>query len=54
MLTTRPKRSAFMPATTALAPLALKHKIKINNPDVVSKSYPSFWDDLKKAGFHFK
>ena len=25
--------------------------IKINNPQVVSKSYPNFWDDLKKAGF---
>jgi 3-phosphoshikimate 1-carboxyvinyltransferase len=34
----------------AFAPLALKHKIKINNPNVVSKSYPSFWDDLKRAG----
>jgi 3-phosphoshikimate 1-carboxyvinyltransferase len=35
----------------AFAPVALKGKIKINNPDVVKKSYPSFWEDLKKAGF---
>lgn len=36
----------------AFAPLALKYgKIEINNPEVVSKSYPNFWEDLKKAGF---
>jgi 3-phosphoshikimate 1-carboxyvinyltransferase len=23
----------------------------IENPDVVEKSYPHYWDDLKKAGF---
>jgi 3-phosphoshikimate 1-carboxyvinyltransferase len=23
----------------------------INDPHVVTKSYPHFWDDLKKAGF---
>jgi len=36
----------------AFAPLALvvKH-IVIENPDVVKKSYPHFWDDLKKVGF---
>lgn len=25
--------------------------LKINNPHVVSKSYPHFWDDLRSAGF---
>lgn len=36
----------------AFAPVALKRgSITINNPEVVSKSYPSFWDDMAKAGF---
>lgn len=35
----------------AFAPLALLHPIAINNPQVVSKSYPRFWEDLKAAGF---
>ena len=35
----------------AFAPLGLKVPIIINNADVVSKSYPDFWDDLKKLGF---
>jgi 3-phosphoshikimate 1-carboxyvinyltransferase len=36
----------------SLAPLAMVHdEIKINNPQVVSKSYPHFWDDLRQAGF---
>ena len=36
----------------AFAPVALKRdSIIINNPDVVSKSYPSFWEDMRKAGF---
>lgn len=36
----------------AFAPLAIKHPgLKINNPEVVTKSYPEYWDDLKKAGF---
>lgn len=36
----------------SFAPLALVlGEIKINHPEVVSKSYPRFWDDLKKAGF---
>ena len=25
--------------------------VKIDDPMVVSKSYPGFWDDLRKAGF---
>lgn len=36
----------------AFAPLAIKFPaLKINNPHVVTKSYPEYWDDLKKAGF---
>ena len=36
----------------AFAPVCLKTgKIRINNPEVVSKSYPGYWEDLKKAGF---
>jgi 3-phosphoshikimate 1-carboxyvinyltransferase len=36
----------------AFAPAALRVKgLKINNPQVVSKSYPRFWDDLVHAGF---
>jgi len=35
----------------AFAPLALKVPITINDCDVVTKSFPSFWEDLKKAGF---
>lgn len=39
----------------AFAPLAIKFgKIEINNPEVVSKSYPNFWDDLAKAGFEIQ
>jgi 3-phosphoshikimate 1-carboxyvinyltransferase len=35
-----------------LAPLALKFgEVEIENPEVVSKSYPGFWNDLEKAGF---
>ena len=34
----------------AFAPLALKMKsVSIENPEVVSKSYPDFWRDLKTA-----
>jgi 3-phosphoshikimate 1-carboxyvinyltransferase len=35
----------------AFAPLALKLPINIENADVVSKSFPTFWDDLRKIGF---
>jgi 3-phosphoshikimate 1-carboxyvinyltransferase len=35
----------------AFAPLAFLGDIQIENPEVVEKSYPHFWDDLKKAGF---
>ena len=35
----------------AFAPLALKIPIIIEDAMVVSKSYPTFWDDLKSIGF---
>jgi len=34
----------------AFAPLALKVSIIIEEAEVVSKSYPTFWDDLKSVG----
>ncbi|MFO7869643.1 MAG: 3-phosphoshikimate 1-carboxyvinyltransferase [Bacteroidales bacterium] len=37
----------------AFAPVALKNKhLIINDPLVVTKSYPGFWDDLKNIGFN--
>ena len=36
----------------AFAPACIMFpELKINNPEVVSKSYPNFWNDLKTAGF---
>ena len=36
----------------AFAPCAMKlGNLKMNHPEVVSKSYPAYWDDLKKVGF---
>lgn len=35
----------------AFAPLALKTNIIIKEAEVVSKSYPNFWNDLKMIGF---
>ncbi|MFY7739159.1 MAG: 3-phosphoshikimate 1-carboxyvinyltransferase [Flavobacterium sp.] len=35
----------------AFAPLALKTSLIIQDAEVVSKSYPTFWDDLKSVGF---
>lgn len=36
----------------AFAPLSIKlGRIGINHPEVVSKSYPNFWQDMQKAGF---
>ena len=37
----------------AFAPLALKTNLFIEDYMVVSKSYPTFWDDLKTLGFKF-
>jgi 3-phosphoshikimate 1-carboxyvinyltransferase len=39
----------------AFAPLALLiDEVEIMEPQVVAKSYPHFWDDLKTAGFEIK
>jgi 3-phosphoshikimate 1-carboxyvinyltransferase len=36
----------------SFAPLAIKcGSLKMEDPDVVDKSYPAFWDDLQYAGF---
>ena len=35
----------------AFAPLALKVPLVIENTEVVSKSYPGFWNDLESIGF---
>ena len=36
----------------AFAPAAVKFpELRINNPEVVTKSYPNFWKDLQQAGF---
>jgi 3-phosphoshikimate 1-carboxyvinyltransferase len=37
----------------AFAPIAMcrPEGVRISDPEVVSKSYPSYWNDLKKAGF---
>ena len=36
----------------AFAPTAFHHQgLEINHPEVVSKSYPQYWEDLEKAGF---
>ncbi|MBO6879183.1 3-phosphoshikimate 1-carboxyvinyltransferase [Winogradskyella sp.] len=38
----------------AFAPLALRTSLTIKDADVVSKSYPDFWNDLKSLGFNLK
>ena len=38
----------------AFAPLALLFPIEINKPEVVTKSYPAFWEDLKNLGFEIE
>ena len=38
----------------AFAPLGVIGKLIIDDPLVVSKSYPSFWDDLKRCGFQIE
>ena len=35
----------------AFAPLALLGKITIENPEVVEKSYPNYWEEMKNVGF---
>jgi len=36
----------------AFAPLGLKTSVIIDDAEVVSKSYPDFWNDLKSLEFH--
>lgn len=39
----------------AFAPASCRFPgLRINNPGVVSKSYPHYWDDLRKAGFNIE
>lgn len=39
----------------AFAPMALKcDEIIIEDPEVTSKSYPEFWEELRKTGFHLR
>ena len=38
----------------AFSPLALKTSLIINDAEVVSKSYPTFWEDLKNVGFQLE
>ena len=38
----------------AFAPLALKTNLIIEEAEVVSKSYPTFWEDLKQVGFQIE
>ena len=38
----------------AFAPLALRTDLIINEAEVVSKSYPDFWKDMKQLGFQVK
>ena len=35
----------------AFAPLAIKIPIKIEDAEVVSKSFPTFWSDLEEINF---
>ncbi len=36
----------------AFAPLSIiTNELLINNPEVIAKSYPKYWDDLKSVGF---
>jgi 3-phosphoshikimate 1-carboxyvinyltransferase len=35
----------------AFAPLAMFHAVDIEEPEVVGKSYPDFWQDFEKLGF---
>ena len=38
----------------AFAPLAMKTTMFVNDAEVVSKSYPDFWNDLKQLDFSIK
>ena len=39
----------------AFAPAAIVFPgLRINEPQVVTKSYPQYWEDMQKAGFQVK
>ena len=38
----------------SFAPASMCQPLTINNPQVVTKSYPRFWDDLQDAGFEIQ
>jgi 3-phosphoshikimate 1-carboxyvinyltransferase len=38
----------------SFAPIALRLPLVINHPEVVTKSYPHFWDDLRHTGFNIE
>jgi 3-phosphoshikimate 1-carboxyvinyltransferase len=38
----------------AFAPLGTLMNVDIENPDVVRKSYPNFWNDMFAVGFPVK
>ena len=38
----------------SFAPVCITQEVRINNPHVVSKSYPGFWEELSKAQFLVK
>jgi 3-phosphoshikimate 1-carboxyvinyltransferase len=38
----------------AFAPVALLQPVQIQEPEVVRKSYPRFWEDLEKLGFEVR
>ncbi|MEY3369069.1 MAG: hypothetical protein RI973_2224 [Bacteroidota bacterium] len=38
----------------SLAALAMLGEVGIRQPDVVSKSYPAFWEDLRRLGFQLR
>lgn len=38
----------------AFAPLGMLNTVTIQHPQVVSKSYPTYWKDLEKVGFKLK
>ncbi len=38
----------------AFAPLALKVPFVVKDAGVVSKSFPTFWEDMQKLGFEVK
>ncbi|GGK66517.1 3-phosphoshikimate 1-carboxyvinyltransferase [Rufibacter glacialis] len=38
----------------AFAPLALKQPLVVEEPKVVRKSYPRYWEELEKAGFEIE